>query len=383
MEAVPSHLDHLFFSPITFYQYPTLPTMNNIVHKTKLLVCQWTGETILKRFRIPQNGSIGSFTGCYGSPSTALAALNEYISAKALSDDQAHELFNMFQASLRKGADYEKDTHVVQAAPNYHLIDFWGGRMSLEEFHKMYNHAYQIKAYDQEVQGEHNIPPTEETQSDAPTTSASTRAHPWYHSVVDPKAPKEGGNKTEPIEMPRCAAQWIEFLRVNNPDKEHSPNAIVFYFPVSDKNIFALGSPHAFNVTGNRPASQILKNTCVFGPVTFYHKRQLLTGVTMVPNPGAKIIDDEASESETETRSKKRPVAKRVPSPKRVKIDMTPHIINPQVAITLPGVDEALRLAHVEEEARHNANTEARVEKEFERLGFPLLDTPMEDTQAM
>jgi hypothetical protein len=238
--------------------------MINVVHARGLLVDQWTGETINQRFRIPRKG-LKTWGGCFGTPSTAIKALSEYIDAAHLNADEAHELYDVFQASLRRKPGHEQDVFTCQAAPDYKSLNLWGGTMTLEEYHKLYNHDYQVEAYTQEVlwgKAEEDESGKEKIPVNAPKKWRMTETL------------ASGQTKETRVDMPRCASSFLDFMR-QNVLTPGIPNAVTIYFHPSDTRVFGVGIPSEWNERVNKSASEKLGHTPVFGNVRLFHKNKL------------------------------------------------------------------------------------------------------------
>lgn len=261
--------------------------MINVVHKQALQVDQWTGESITTRFKIPRKGG-KCWGGCYGTPSTALSALAHYIDSNPMSVDEAHELYDLFQASLRRVPEYSSEKFTSVPAPSYKNLQMWGGNMSLEEYHAVYDHEFQAKAMTQEIIGGVVEPDTEKAGD---TNNKRARDEMGLGTEIGEdkrpaNAPKlwrlteqlEGGQSKElRVDMPRCAGSFVEFLRKNVADPA-IPGAVVVYLHPHQPNIFALGSPGDYAKGVNRMAVDMLGHVPVFGNVRVYHKNKLRDG---------------------------------------------------------------------------------------------------------
>lgn len=272
--------------------------MLNTVHGRSLRVCQWTGETIHGvHYKIPQKG-LKEFRGCYSSPSVCVSAMIEYAEKASLSAEETHELLDMFQASLRRVDGQEGTKFTIQPAGSWKNLQAWGGHMSLEEYHKTYEHDIQTTMFfqsfpagviqataDAELREESKLKDPSAPSSSSATVPMDAKGEFEYDSDPDrpPNAPKRwrvnhfnpSPSQSEPQEkrlaMPRCISSCLEFFKEVWPGK----TALVVYLdPHSDK-AFGVGLPEDWMGKGNRRASDTLGKTPVYGTVELYHKNKL------------------------------------------------------------------------------------------------------------
>lgn len=241
--------------------------MINIIHGRKVYNCQWTGEPIFKRFQIPHSGSKSSFSGCYGSVSTATAALADYIKTNEIDKIKADEMFALFEGSIKR-IDTGKPKFTIIAAPHYTMLAMFGGSMSLDEFHAKYYHDNQLALYEQVVVSEEDE--AEETEP----KDASNLPKPWFLTNLSPTT-VDDVLVPQAVKVPRCLLSLISFFKNSVDDRECFPNAIVIYLHPRDDNVFAIGSPAYINNVANKRASKLFGNTPVFGPVQIFHKTKL------------------------------------------------------------------------------------------------------------
>ena len=116
-----------------------------VVHHRKLSICDWTGETIEKVFRIP----FGPYEwgGSYGSPSVAISAILEISQESGMTQELVQELLDDFQATLKRDDEQGHGPFTISPAPSYKNLKTWGGQMTLEEYHQRYDHDTQIRLY--------------------------------------------------------------------------------------------------------------------------------------------------------------------------------------------------------------------------------------------
>lgn len=241
--------------------------MISVIHGKQVKNCQWTGEPIFGPiFKIPVDLTTPEkkWKGCYGSPSAALAALTLYVKEKELSREQMNELMDHFESSLRR-TDYMREKDVaLSPAPHYHTLKYWGGEMSLEDYHKVYGHDEQIKMYFQEIiPGETYVPKDEK---------ASNPPKPWKYALAQPKD-KELFKECL-AGMPRCVSAWLDHLKEFNPNFDTCPNAVVVYYHPSQDKLFAIGSPLDWGESANKKASEIFGGLPVYGKVHLFSKGQ-------------------------------------------------------------------------------------------------------------
>jgi hypothetical protein len=249
--------------------------MINVVHQRGLQVDQWTGETIEgKRLRIPTKGG-KIWTGCYGTPSTALSALAHHVEENHLTSDEAHELYDIFQASLRRNVGHEDTKFTSVPAPNYKCLQMWGGGLTLEDYHKQYDHDFQVRAITQEImwgkQDEEDAGKTDTQKGQGGEDQRpSNLPKKWRLSDVT-----QGGTvKESKVDMPRCVTSFIEFLRAN-VTTPGIPGAVIVYLHPANPQVFGVGSPADWNDKVNRHATDALGHVPVFGNVRVYHKNKI------------------------------------------------------------------------------------------------------------
>lgn len=250
--------------------------MISVVHGKKLFTDQWTGESVEERFRIPRKG-LKEWYGCFGSPSTALAALIHEAEKpeSGLSREEANELIDLFETSLRRKPGQEREPFTIQPAPSFRNLVSWGGAMSFQEYHATYEHDRELALFTQALpdeggdrekgdkgeKGEMEVDSDQERQPNAPKK--------WYRETgVSP-----GGDdlSTSRVMMPRCTSAWLDFLKAHR----NGEDSVVVYFHPSAQKIFCVGSAKSFNGIVNRRASEILGNVSVFGKVDVYHKNKM------------------------------------------------------------------------------------------------------------
>lgn len=265
--------------------------MINVVHRQGLQVDQWTGETMcqMTRFKIPRKGG-KLWGGCFGTPSTALSGLAQYIEEENLDADTAHELYDLFQSSLRRKPGFESVKFTSAPAPSYKNLTLWGGGQTLEEYHKLYDHDFQVKAFSQAIilggdEDESVKPGTDPSGpgSVAQSTTGTSSAPPQVDEERPLNAPKKwrlsvfGGDQSgeAKLDMPRCVCSFIEFLKGHITDPG-VPGAVVLYLHPTQNNLFGVGSPADWHGTVNRTASEKLGHIPVFGTQTkLFHKNKL------------------------------------------------------------------------------------------------------------
>lgn len=252
--------------------------MINTVHGKKLYICQWTGESIQKRFRIPTE--VDNWAGCYGSPSVALAALIQYSETSNLTPDQTHELIDEFEASVTRWEAFKDVKFTITVAPSYMNLEAWGGSMSLEEYHKSYDHDTQVKMYHQrfpknQLEKCHEAEKIDELEYDI-IMENETEEEEEEESLENKNAPKKWKvTQTDGFEkkvtVPRGLSSCLEFLRSHSSQ----PNSCVIYFHKGKDKIFGVGKPDDWTKGAvNRRLTNLMGHT-VFGETLVFHKNDL------------------------------------------------------------------------------------------------------------
>lgn len=264
--------------------------MYNPVHGKKFQVCQWTGEAISEenRFRIPMLGAGNEWTGCYGSPSAAIAALVDKVThihaamGAEANKDILNELFEEFEASIRRKPGKEDVKFTIVAAPSYTELATFGGKTSLADYHAKYDHDLQQEIYTQVLPARSEV--FDEVTSDkgetgdvaikkekaSPVLVPSNAPKKWRLSKVFPGAKDEAVR----VQMPRGIAGVIEWFKKIAKNSDCTDAATIYFHPLSD-TLFAVGNPKDWQGTGNKIASDILGKSTVFGHVELYHKNGL------------------------------------------------------------------------------------------------------------
>ena len=202
-----------------------------MIHGVKISICQWTGEAIVKKFQIPTKR--GNWTGCFGSPSAALAALTSLNKDKT--SEEIHELIDKFEASLRREPGQEDTVITIKAAPSYENLRQFGGTQSLEQFHATYQHDKQNVVFKQDV------PPNSEKKS-------RNDKHWLVTSTVT-------GTTTDAL-IPSNVNAWKEFLlSFSDFDFETGTmKPVMFYYNPRKPKMFAVGPVGPMD---NEPAEKI------------------------------------------------------------------------------------------------------------------------------
>ena len=133
------------------------------IHGIVLYFDGWTGEVLSPississipstlRFKIPHPDGV-SWTGSFGTPSTSVACILDQCEKGHIPRETTHGLLDKFQRSLRTGEN-RRDDFIIQPAPPFTLLQEWGGNLSLEAYHMIYDHDYQRQTYTQELDPE-------------------------------------------------------------------------------------------------------------------------------------------------------------------------------------------------------------------------------------
>lgn len=260
--------------------------MINTVHGKKLLVCQWTGETIEKRFRIPNPKNKG-WTGCYGSPSACLSAMAQVGEKQALDPEYVHEMIDTFESTIRREPGMEEIKFTIVPAPAYTLLKDFGGKKDLAEFHETYDHDTQVKLYFQEIRpSDVIVPDMPLAVGGAPMDGADFEEFEEVNSGRPANAPKRWRmtrflplNGRQPEEqtrymLPRCAPSWMEFFKVMAA-RTHCKDAVIVYLHPHSDTVFGIGNPEDWQGEGNKSCSEVMGKIVTFGPVTAFHKNKI------------------------------------------------------------------------------------------------------------
>jgi hypothetical protein len=243
--------------------------MQTQVHHKSFVIDQWTGESIdsIKKFKIPTKG-LKTWKGSYGTPSTALAGLTNYISKTlTLTKDESDELFSVFQSTLVKSDVNEKYPHfTITAAPSFMMLCEFGGKLSIGQYHDIYGHDVQREIYSQIIT--HNGDDMEVTTPPPPKSDSSIL---WtMRSIATMESNKEEDDSVTQSTIPRCVGSWLDFLR--SMTHNDTPHALVFYFHPKNDKIFGIGKPNDWNVSLNKRVGNLFNKLPVFGDVRVISK---------------------------------------------------------------------------------------------------------------
>jgi hypothetical protein len=156
--------------------------------------------------------------GCYGSPGVCVSAIKAMVEKRNMQSELAQELFDEFEASLRRKPGHEQTVFTICAAPDFRLLTKFGGSMDLETYHAKYNHELQVAIYKQELP---RRAMTEVEGDTASTTAAGPQVEDSAASLPS-NAPKQWrktrvriGSKDESVKetVPRGLSGVISWLR--------------------------------------------------------------------------------------------------------------------------------------------------------------------------
>jgi hypothetical protein len=252
------------------------------IHGKEYDNCQWTGESITKFFKIPLPRKQQTFVAgkptktwgyCYGSASCAMAALkykreNEW---KDVSEEDFKVLNERLNASLERVQEYKdvKPEYQVVPAKSYTVLTAFDGQMTLDEFHALYDHDFQVLAYEQHL-------PKEETEDEDKKGTPSNAPRPWYITAI-----KQDENRKTPFQepvpqvVPRCVAAFVDFMA---EELCKGKDSAVMYFShhngKAEKKIVIGDLSAAFKYDVNRKATDLLESTGhpVYGDVIMLSK---------------------------------------------------------------------------------------------------------------
>jgi hypothetical protein len=258
-------------------------------HGSSFAIDSWTGESFAaeKKFKIPT--PTGQWKGCYATPSTALAGIEDYVARvnPSPSLDEHHYLRETFQSSLVKDdPKHEFASFTIKIAPSFTTLAQFGGKLSYQAYHDHYDHDIQRRIFSQVLPKpgiiHETTPPKQDTSSPSASTSvavatqttkakrSTTSPNNWRFRMLVPgvEPPEEDGSVT----MPRCFQSWLEFLSDNtvNEDIRH---AMVVYIHPREK-MFAIGSPSDWATVVNKKATEMWNKIPVFGPVAVFRKNE-------------------------------------------------------------------------------------------------------------
>lgn len=259
--------------------------MYNVVNGQNLRLDQHSAQVILENepiFKIPSFGLDGhiSWKGCYGTPSTALAALKTFSDKKQLAEEKHKELVDIFSGSIfrtDKDKPETKDLHpTITAAPPSTMLKIFGGPLSYEDFTKRFDEAgIMTKIFAQKL-------PENEKQEpmDGEASDAKGLATDWYSYVV----PHDGKcNNDFVAQLPNIRVQvprnmtnvlrWLqEVYRATFPGSVNTDTFCVLLHH-ERKNVVAVGDAFEWHEGHfNNLASNMLTRQQVFGDVTFISK---------------------------------------------------------------------------------------------------------------
>lgn len=238
------------------------------VHGKQMWLCEWTGEPISKRFRIPAGRG---WTGTYGSPSCAITAIAHLFAHE--DREVIHELIDIFEASLRRERGHEQTIVTIKPSPNYSVLLAWGGSMSLDDFHRTYEHDLQTAVFFQDTQNGEMV--ANQKKTDEPAV--------WH--LRD-----EEGRMSERL-VPRGAQTFLEFLWRQKP----SMPLQLFWTP-SFPSAFALTDSSDSSVL-NQELTEVL-GTRVSGTKTvLFHKYKL--NKPRLPLPFVAVIPQKKSKQKS------------------------------------------------------------------------------------
>ena len=237
--------------------------MINVVHGKTYYVCQWTGEAIKKRYRIPDlTGNVWS--GCYGSPSVAVSGIMRLSETKNYNQDQTHELIDHFESSIHREAGWEREPFTIIPAPSFFNLTEFGGTMSLLDFHKAYEHDKQVEMFYQYLSETKNqsdaktdddfIPMETERETEKEDTDGNYPKKWWMSEVPSDSTTPLTVKK---ITVPRCLSNVVEFLR-----KYSLSNRVTLSLHPSSNKTFGIGCESG---APNDRATELLGRTRVFG----------------------------------------------------------------------------------------------------------------------
>lgn len=283
--------------------------MFNPVHGEKLLVCQWTGEAFpaKQRFYVPQPGKSEGrrwWAGCFGSPGAAISAIKEESGKSKLNADQTHELFDEFEATLRRKPGKEKEKFTICAAPHFSQLKNWGGALDIQEFHRVYQHDTQIELFYQVIPPRTDV---DESAAEAPPAQGATPkgiAERWAKEADEDSDPERPANaprrwhdtkigigrrdETRRVVVPRGLSGVVGWMKRAAAESDCKDACIVYFHPTSDTS-FALGNPKDWQAEGNRMASDFLGKCTVFGHVKLMSKAKLRESKK---RPGAALAEE-------------------------------------------------------------------------------------------
>jgi len=260
--------------------------MINVVHGEKFMLCQYTGEPITEKYKIPM-AKLKGWIGCYGSPSVAAAAIFDSATKEGLTAEEAHELYDQLESTIRRKPGMELVKYTINVAPPFRLLSTFGGNMSLQEFHAIYGHDDQARIFYQKIP-EHILGEFEEVMpiqtpvgvmkksdvvegvEEEDETRPSNCAKRWGHTTFLPVTGRQPDDSRR-YTLPRCANSWIEFFR-NYASTTANKDSVVVYLHPTRSNVFGIGNPNDWLRDGNKEASDALGKVVVFGRTDVFHK---------------------------------------------------------------------------------------------------------------
>ena len=323
------------------------------VHGKQKRICQWTGESIYNAFKIPLPSKLRTphgktWVGCYSAPSCCLAAMLHLRNTSwnpVVTQEEWEHLMNEFQSSLIRNEAHktEKPDFKIEAANSFETLSEFGGNLSLAEFKAVYNHDFQVKAYEQIIPKDIM---TEELD-EAKVAKALNSPKPWFLTRVGMDSTKdEGLPNPEELEVPRCAGAFVDWLQALVQDLEGSEwTSVVLYFDEGDKKKFGISNlSDALSWSVNKTASLVMnrKTTPVYGNVSIVHKNTALKINKHRRKPMPKVAELPSSTEPMQTDAVEAPQPEPVVEKaiKSVKLVIEPPKKKPKTKIALSEIAE-------------------------------------------
>lgn len=229
--------------------------MNTIVHGRKRNICQWTGEALdnENKFKVPKEDLSGKFIGCYGSPGVCLAYMSVLATRLNMAKDKQSEWIDKFINSLRRTEFKKEMEYTIKVAPldPVQMLSIFEGKMSLEEFHALYEHDLQILLFKQ-------VLPLKEKKKEKSS---------WKVTKFGSKNRNDDGVPCEAV-VPKNYTNWRNFIScMKNPTIATHPTKLdlMCFWDYSN----------GLDGRLNSKACKIMDRTDICGSCSIFHKRKL------------------------------------------------------------------------------------------------------------
>lgn len=309
--------------------------MYNVIHGKTIRLDQHSGAHIREGetiFKIPTFGIDGRvhWKGCYGTPSTALAALKTYADKKKYPEEKHKEIVNIFIASLSR-VDKEdpvtKDKHLtIVAAPPPSMLKLFDGPLSYDEYYKRFDEEGLMRT----VFGQ-RIPDAEQEGASNVESIDQVKGQPSdWNCVLIPHDGKSNNDYLQAlpsikVQVPRNIGNtlnWLQEAAAGRITSETGAFAVILH--PDKKNVVTIANPAEWHEgPHNNLASNLLGHQPVFGDALYiskslpaYKKKKQQKGAKPKAVPKEEPSVKKAMEKEDKEPASKRTVDVAAKSPK-------------------------------------------------------------------